>query len=299
MAKRDGLFIGIYGPPKAGKTVCAAAAAASGIVAALPGAMLSVNALLGFDFGDREKRVYDVNDSIAVVRQNAGKVPTILVDDLTIQVENLRRGLEKKNTTFGELWRMVCGSIIDLRDVSRHATTLGTTVIVTCHEAPPKLSGGKPVKGGPGLPGQLPQDFSGMLDIVARAMFNSSAAPWKYELQTGPIADYSTGDRLNIFPSPAPMNLAEGLRAAGYDIPRPAGLEWMEAAVKGCSEAILKGGLENWRETSLKLVEKLNNGTRQPKHIRWVITDALHRAIIQSNQSDTTSWLKDSDAITI
>lgn len=299
MAIKKGLFIGVYGRAKAGKTVCAAAAASGGHAIALPGALLSVGALYGFEYGDREKRAYDVTDAVAATRELAGKTPTILVDDVTLLMEAYRRKLEKANTTFGELWRMVCGSIIDLRDAARLATEKGTTVIATLHEVPPKISSGKPVLGGPGLPGQLPEQFAGMLDLCLRSVYDESAAPWQFVLRTSAQGDYITGDRLNVFPDPSPMNLAEGLRAAGYEIPRPKGMEWMDRAVEAAADYILKKGMENWRESLTTVLTKLNDGKRDVRHIRWVGQDALHRATIRQAKNDPLAWLKDKNAITL
>jgi hypothetical protein len=299
MSTKKGLFICVYGRAKAGKTVCAAAAASGGIAIALPGALLSVTALMGFEYKTREVRVADITDAVAALRLHAGKTPTILVDDLTLLMEAYRRKLEKANTTFGELWRMVCGAVIDLRDAARLATEKGTTVIVTAHEVPPKLSSGKPVLGGPGLPGQLPEQFAGMLDIVMRAVFNESSAPFQFELRTGAQSDYITGDRLNVFPDPSPMNLAEGLRAAGYDVPYPPGMEWLGSAVEPAASFIQKKGMENWRDSLKTVMTKLNDGKRDRRHIYWIGQDALHRAIIQKAKADPLGWLTSSDTITI
>ncbi len=73
------------------------------------------------------------------------------------------------------------------------------------------------------MPGQLPEQFSAFSDIVARVKYDETAAPWKFVLTTVSDAEFIGGDRLSIFPPNAPMNVAEALRAAGYNIPYPKG----------------------------------------------------------------------------
>ena len=166
-----------------------------------------------------------------------------------------------------------------MRDAARTAMAKGTHVIFNCHETPPKTSSGKYVRGGPKLPGQLPEQFSAFADVVARAQFDSTAAPWKYVLRTGPDAEFVSGDRLAVFPDPAPMNLAEALRCAGYDFPRPKGLEWQEKIVDQLSKKLLDGSLLEWRQVLKPAAEKLRSKYPLP-HIRWAMQDSLHRAIL-------------------
>ena len=76
------------------------------------------------------------------------------------------------------------------------------------------------------------------------------------------------------------MNVAEGLRAAGYLIPYPKGLEWIDKVAQGVCDEILKAGIENWSDVLQKAVEKLK-GKREIAHIRWALQDGLHRATIK------------------
>jgi hypothetical protein len=157
-------------------------------------------------------------------------------------------------------------------------------VIFNCHEQPPRTSSGKFVRGGPALPGQLPEKFSGMVDVIGRAMFEPTAAPWKYQLCFEPQADYVSGDRLSVFPGKAPMNIAEGLRAAGFIIPYPKGLEWIDSVAEKLSVKILEAGIENWSSVLKEAIEKLR-GKQDIAHIRWALQDGLHRATLRHYES--------------
>lgn len=267
----------VWGPSKSGKTTATGALGSCGHFIAHEGGLLPLRHYLGL-----ENTPFDTADNIEqaakIVSNKAGKVPTIVVDDFSLLVEQTISQLETKHS-FGEMWRKLRRHVLDIRDASRSATQKGTHVIFNCHEAPPKTSSGKYVRGGPQMPGQLPEQFSAFADIVTKVEFNATASPWKYLLRTGPSSEYIAGDRLAIFPDPAPMNLAEALRLSGYDIPRPKELAWQEKIVAALSNKILQAGLEEWREILRPASQKLCTKYPLP-HVRWTLQDALHRAIL-------------------
>jgi len=273
----SGIFVVIYGPSKTGKSTATGAAGASGLFLAQSGGLLPLVNYLGLaDVEFLEPKV--VEDASKIVVKAAGKYPTIVIDDFSLLVEQTIQELETKHS-FGDMWRELRHQVLGIRDAARMATAKGTHVIFNCHQSPPKTSSGKYVRGGPQLPGQLPEQFAAFADIVARVKFDPTAAPWKYVLRTGPDAEHISGDRLDIFPDPAPMNLGEALRLAGYDIPRPKGLEWMEKVVASLSEKVLDEGLADWRRTLKPAAEKLREKYSLP-HVRWAIQDSLHRAVL-------------------
>jgi len=275
----DGIFAVIYGPSKTGKSTATGAAGAGGLFIAQTGGLLPLKNYLGLE-KVRVQAAQNVQHAGDIVTKAAGKVPTIVVDDLSLLTEVTVTELEK-NHTFGEMWRKLRHQVLFMRDAARYATSNGTHVIFNCHQSPPKTSSGKYVRGGPKLPGQLPEQFSAFADIVARVEYEETAAPWKYVLRTGPNPEYISGDRLDIFPDPAPMNLGEALRAAGYKLPRPKELEWMEPLVDKTSALVLSEGLENWRETLRKVGTKIRD-QHDLRHVRWALQDSLHRAVIKN-----------------
>tara|TARA_R100000963_G_scaffold34891_2_gene30078 strand:+ start:512 stop:1411 length:900 start_codon:yes stop_codon:yes gene_type:complete len=273
-----GVFITIYGPSKAGKSTSTGAAGACGLFIAQEGGLLPIKNFLGVPVSFLTAK--NVEDAAKMVEQGAGKHPTIVVDDFSLLVEQTVSSLEQKHG-FGEMWRKLRQQVLGMRDAARMATAKGTHVIFNCHESPPRTSSGKYVRGGPMMPGQLPEQFSAFSDIVARVVYDETAAPWKYVLQTAPDAEHICGDRLDILPDPAPMNIGEALRAAGYDIPRPKGLTWQDKVVDALSKQVLDSGIENWRPTLKAAAEKLVSKYDQA-HVRWALQDSLHRAIIMN-----------------
>tara|TARA_R100000808_G_C2155439_1_gene167913 strand:+ start:11563 stop:12465 length:903 start_codon:yes stop_codon:yes gene_type:complete len=273
----SGVLAVIYGPSKTGKSTATGAAGAGGLFIAQPGGLLPVTNFLGLE-GIEYLCPKDVESAAKAVSSNAGKYPTIVVDDFSLLVEQTVQQLEQKHS-FGDMWRALRHQVLLMRDAARTATAKGTHVIFNCHETPPKTSSGKYVRGGPKLPGQLPEQFSAFADVVARVQFDATASPWKYVLRTGPDAEFVSGDRLAVFPDPAPINLAEALRCAGYDFPRPKGLEWQEKIVDQLSKKLLEGSLLDWRQTLKPAADKLQSKYPLP-HIRWAMQDALHRAIL-------------------
>ncbi len=288
-----GIFAVFYGPSKTGKSTATGAAGACGLFIAQPGGLLPLKNFLGLD-NIEFMCPKDVEGAAELVASSAGKHPTIVVDDFSLLVEQTVQKLETKHS-FGDMWRALRHQVLTMREAARAATASGTHVIFNCHEVPPKTSSGKYVRGGPKLPGQLPEQFAAFADIVARVAFEETAAPWKYVIRTGPSHEYVSGDRLDVLPDPSPMNLAEGLRAAGYEIPRPKVVSWHESCVEQLSNKILDSGIEGWRDilkpASTKLLEK-----HSPSHVRWALQDALHRAVIQnSHKEKVTRMFEEAD----
>ena len=272
-----GLFVTVYGPAKTGKSVCTGAAGACGLFIAQSGGLLPLRSFLGL-MDINEHTVPSVEKAAKIIIKEAGKHQTIVVDDFSILVEQTIAQLEQTHS-FGDMWRALRHQVLGIRDAARMATEKGTHVIFNCHEAPPKTSSGKFVRGGPALPGQLPEQFSAFSDIVARVVYDETARPWSFVLRTVSDAQYIGGDRLAIFPPNAPMNLAEALRTGGYAVPRPAEVRWHAEFVDKLSDAVRERGIDNWRDTlqkSLPLVE----GKYPNPHIRWALQDALHRAVL-------------------
>ena len=89
-----------------------------------------------------------------------------------------------------------------------------------------------------------------------------------------------TKDRHGVTPDRAPMNTAEILRAAGYSIRRPPGLEWQEELVEALASAMTA---DPSSEAALvqEAIELAREHTDDDLHIRWVLRDSLDRSILQ------------------
>ena len=277
-----GVFVTVYGRSKTGKSTCTGAAGAAGLFIGSPAGLLPLKSFLGIDKVN-VKSAKNVDEAAELLLKHSGpEMPTIVVDDFSLLVEDTISQLEKTHS-FGDMWRALRAQVLRVRDAARKATEKGTHVIFTCHESPPKTSSGKAVRGGPAMPGQLPEQFSAFSDVVARVKYDETASPWKYTLCTVSDSQFIGGDRLSIFPLNAPMNIAEALRAAGHNLPRPKDLEWMEKTVAKLSSAVLKAGVANWRETLKPAADKLLE-KHKPQHVRWALQDALHRAILTNSR---------------
>ena len=285
----QGVFVTVYGRSKTGKSTCTGAAGAAGLFIADGGGLLPLRSFLGIE-SVNTVAAHNVQEAAELIEKHASpELKTIVVDDFSLLVERTIGQLEKTHS-FGDMWRALRAQVLRCRDAARSATEKGTTIIFNCHESPPKVSSGKAVRGGPAMPGQLPEQFSAFSDIVARVKYDETAAPWKFVLTTVSDAEFIGGDRLSIFPPNAPMNVAEALRAAGYNIPYPKGMEWAEGTVAKLAKAVEKNGLENWRETLKPAADTLMK-KHSPQHTRWVIQDALHRAILTNSRKGMVSEL--------
>ena len=269
-AAKDGVFIVLYGPSKAGKTVCTGAASASGMVIAQPGALLPLQSFLGVEEVS-EYRAETLGMAITHLRKEGKKHPIVAIDDFSVLVER----------SFGGNWKKLTEDVYEIRDIARELTQKGTTVIFNCHEQPERTSSGKYIRGGPALPGQMPEKFSALADVVLRTVYDDTAAPWPFVFWSRARANYIAGDRISIFADAGPMNLAEGLREAGYSVPRPKGLEWQEKLAESAAKKILADDIENWRASLKGIIAKL--GDKKPKpHVRWALQDGLHRAVLRN-----------------
>jgi len=280
-----GVFICLYGPSKSGKTVASAAAGATGVFIGAPSGLLSARKFLGIEtLNIRPARI--VPDATAQIRSlKSQSVPAIVIDDFSLIVESTINEYESSKGR-ASMWSSLTRDVLEIRDAAREATERGCVVIFNCHEQPPRTSSGKFIRGGPALPGQLPEKFSGMVDVISRVMYEPTAAPWKYQLCFEPQADYVCGDRLGVFPGMSPMNIAEGLRQAGYDVPYPQGLEWAPPVVEKIASRILEAGMESWPEILQGSFEKLRAEKKcSPAHLRWILQDALHQAVIRNHQN--------------
>ncbi|MCW4027955.1 MAG: ATP-binding protein [Candidatus Bathyarchaeota archaeon] len=284
-APQKGVFFCLYGPSKAGKTVASAAAGATGVFIGDPSGLLSAKTFLGIEKLNimPGRIVPDITSAIEKITASTKKIPSIVVDDFSLIVETTINEYEKTKGRAG-MWSALTRDVLAARDAARVATSQGIIVIFNCHEQPPRTSSGKFIRGGPSLPGQLPEKFSGMVDVIGRAMYEPTASPWRYQLCFEPQPDYVSGDRLSVFPGKSPMNIAEGLRAAGFSVPYPKGLDWIDSEAGKISSEILIKGIENWGEVLEAAVERLKMAGKETPHVRWALQDGLHRATIKHYQ---------------
>ena len=280
MANTDSLYGGanvvaaIYGPGGAGKTTDMLYSFPTGLFVAQPGALKPAHHVVGYVPASVEAAT--IMDATEVLKRHgsSGKYAAIIVDDFSLLAEQTVAVLEKKFSGF-KLWGEVRDVTLAFRDTARH---LGLHVVLTAHESTPKTTNGLFVRGGPRLPGRLPEDVPTVCDVVLRAASDTSRKGW-HACYRCTIDDPSwvTKDRHGVTPDKAPMNLAEILRAAGYVIPRAPGLDWQEEYVENLAAALLGAPTGQDKAVLTDAINALREAGVEDLAIRWTLRDALDR----------------------
>lgn len=267
-----------------------------------PGALKPSVNVVGFDIP--EANVYDpksVPDATAKLKEIAkkGKHKAAVVDDFSLLTELSFAMLEARGLSGWKLWGALADEVLEFRDTGRR---LGMHVLVNMHERGPSIVNGTALRGGPKLPGKLPESFPAACDIILRAAPGSSAfgqkLGWANVYKCNPSDPaFVTGDRHGVTPDSAPMNLGEILRAAGYDVPRAPGMDWMDRAVEAVADVLLKGGPTqdnaNMQQAAPWLKEQMLTMAHYASlassiegqrlfglHMRWVLRDAYDRVVL-------------------
>ncbi len=267
----------------------------SAVFIALRAALKPSESVVGISLPDENilnvNTVPDATKAIkAIAARKGAKPPAVVVDDFSLLCEQTMSVLEQKLSGF-KLWGALRDEVLEFRDACRQG---GMHVVVNAHENAPRTVNGAYIRGGPRLPGRLPEDFPAACDLVLRAVPDPMRPGWKVAYrctETDPA--YITGDRHGVTPDMAPMNLAEILRSAGYRLPRAPGMEWLEEVVEGIAMSLLERPSE---ETAiLTNVTKYVIGQRYPNFaeftvrererallpVRWAIRDGRDRAVLR------------------
>ena len=280
----------VYGPAKTGKTLATVRAFPDGLFITPRGGLTCARWL------NWEPKVIEADASVGIpqitqiIQQTQDKYPAIIVDDFSILCD-LELAKCKKSHQGWSAFDAFNSRVYALRDAARNASC---HVILTMHEQPPKEvkkeGSVKYIPGSPLIPGwQLPEKLPAMADLVVRVIYDESAIGWPYLYQAGPDAAYITGDRLAITPDKFPLNLREVLLLAGYDLPRPEALQFMDEHVERISKVVAKELQE--KRPKLKPVltaflEKLTQEEIDTRHIRWILADALDRAQLRKHNNN-------------
>jgi hypothetical protein len=274
--------VAVYGPSGIGKTTDLLYSFPNGFFVAPTGALKPAHKVVGFvpESGEASTIMEATKLVADLGKRTDSKYDAIIVDDFSLLAESTVNALEKKFSGF-KLWGAVRDAVLDFRNTARHA---GMHVILTAHESTPRTMNGTFIRGGPRLPGRLPEDVPTACDLVLRAAFDQSRRGW-HACYRCTIDDpqWVTKDRHGVTPDRAPMNLAEILRAAGYTINRAPGLEWQEELVEAFTTALLEGGND---EAALmaEVIEIAREKTTDDLHVRWVMRDALDRASLRRSR---------------
>ena len=274
-----------YGPSGIGKTTDTGLSFPNALFIAAPGALQSIRNVAGYSpLVENASTLLDVTKLVNTVGSYKAKgadtkIDAVVVDDFSYLAEQTFASLEKKFNGF-RLWGELRDAVLDFRNAARFAKV---HVVVNCWEQAPKdKAGGGRVKGGPMLSGNLPEQVPAMFDMVLRCGQDPMRKPWQGIYQCTLDPNYIMKDRLNVASAahPAPMNMAELIRAAGYQISRHADTPWQEEMVEKVATSMLEAGPNQDKDIANKVYADLIRHATVPQ-ARWTLRDAMDRAVIR------------------
>ena len=274
-----------YGPSGVGKTTDTGLSFPNALFIAAPGALQSVRNVAGYEpLIENAGNIPEVTKLVLAIGQYKAKgadtkIDAVVVDDFSYLAEQTFAQLEKKFNGF-RLWGELRDAIIDFRNAARFAKV---HIVMNAWEQPPKdKPGGGRVKGGPMLSGNLPEQVPAMFDMVLRCGLDPMRKPWPGTYQCVADPNYIMKDRLNIASAchPAPMNMAELIRASGYVISRLPALKWQEEIVEKVALQMGTEGAARDKDIANSVYADLVKHVA-PQHARWTLRDAMDRAVIR------------------
>ena len=266
-----------YGPPKRGKTTDCGYSFPNGLFIAQPGALNPVHHLCGY--APAEVMASTIEDATAILKKYASnsQYDAVIVDDFSYLAENTTAAIKKKYRNGGwQMWDEITEATLAFRNTARN---VGLHVILNCWEKLPKNG----ALGGPMLVGQLSDKVPALCDLVLRCSVEPMRKPWVGVYTCDPTSPYITGDRFNVCTrlGTAPMNLAEILREAGYDMSRHKEIPWQEEFVESAASKILEGNGAQDAAIANQLYSSLLDKGVDYRIATWTLRDALDRAIIR------------------
>jgi hypothetical protein len=284
--------IAVYGPPGSGKSTDLAATLPDAWNFAPPGGTRSVQTFVGPElYAEMRQRVVqvrhlaEVTQYLALMAQGKIERRPVIVDDASILAgalhDILRPQFPMKNNF--QFWAAIRKHIRDLRDAGRWA---GVHVFLNAHpiEGAPQwvleesTGAMKFVKGGPLFAGkaqtaEVTHSFDVILE-VRRDQTRADKGLWPSTYWSEPNCEtHHVKDRHGIVETNTPMNLREILKAASFVMPRPPGLEWMDALAPVVAGRIDKG--EERGEIFHDIRGRLLGKGINRHHVGWALRDAF------------------------
>lgn len=284
----------IYGCSGAGKTTDTIQSFPDALFIAAPGA-LAPWTWLGMPYKPASANAPTIMAATELIQKHAkgGKYSAIVCDDFSLLSDATFAVIEKDHSRREArvMWGAVRECLLAFRHAAREA---GLHIVLTCHERGPHIHEKKGhVKGGPALPGTMPEDFPKSCDCVYRVQPEPSYPGWPmmYSAKPPDASDYVEKDRYNFVP-PAlrcgPMNLGELLRRGfgtegRFGIRRPRGLEWLEEIVAKLAEKLVGDAAtpgSDMQKAILRASEDVIRAKRtaDTRLIDWIFRDAIARA---------------------
>jgi hypothetical protein len=226
------------------------------------------------------------------------KFRTIIVDDFSLIADSELHHIQTNPRNAGfKAFDVLNKTMYKLRDAARNAEC---HVFLVMHETPPRevTRDNKTVfiPGHPSITGwKLPEKIPAMADFVVRVKYDAKAVSnWPYVYQAAPTPDYITGSRLAMMPAYSPTNIREVMLATGYDLPRPEGMEWMDDVAEAVCQELVKAEAKDKRSVKKwlssdgpALAETYKD--KDPRHVRWAISDGIDRAVLRRHKTNLLS----------
>lgn len=236
------------------------------------------------------------------------KRPDIAIDDISTLGQNWELVLRQDTNLFDgygnakgsgsfRFWELLVRPLTQLRD----ARMLGVHVVATAHEIPQSETKGRIDKGGPRFP---KKDATQILPAYFDTVVYTEALPGR---DLWPMVYYRAHpqwlgkDRHEVFFDPAPANMAEGLRAAGYDIqyPDPKIGRYVEQIAAAILDRNLPTNGPDFMTFVLGVGEKIREKQFSWPQVRWIIQDARDRVELLRVKDSPSAWLPKATEIVI
>lgn len=277
----DDALIGIsYGASGIGKTMDQGYSFPRAFFVAAKGALLPIQKTCGYT--PATDNVKNLKEGTALVKSLAktGKYRTVVFDDFSFLVQQTFTQLEAKYSGF-KLWGELRDQALEFRDVVREAKI---STWLNCWEQAPKVKpDGTRARGGPQLSGNLPEQIPALADLVLRAVHEPARLGWPVCYRCAPDPSWVMKDRIGVATliDPAPMNIAEILRARGIRVDRHPDLPWQEEAVEAISQQLTGVPRDDMGKINMFYTSLLQSGKSVPV-VRWTIRDAVDRSVIRA-----------------
>lgn len=263
-----------YGHSGSGKTVDLLYTFPNAAVLAAPGATNASYNLIGFQpqivpiqAGYTMEHLVHHIPAIAA----SGRFDAVIVDDLSFLATQTVMALEGRFHGW-KLWGEIKRLGVMLRDQARF---LGVGVGMNTWLKPPSMKDGKPRRGGPELPGSLPEAIPAMADLVLRCSWNEERRPWGGEYHGRASSTWIGKDRNHGIADPSPMNLRAILTVGGYRLSRLPGLEWQDGVMHQLADAVKGASPAEVAQVAEQVYKGLLSQNHDPRHVRWAVRDGL------------------------
>lgn len=291
---RDAAVVLLVGEAGVGKSVENIYSwAGCGLFVAQPNALAGQTSVVGTDISSRTVQLGRMEQVPDIIRAaGAAGYAAVVIDDASLLMKNTialtRDRFKTVSKSGGEgydygmytFWSGV------LQDVAYTARWAGVHVILNAHVQPAYTdkATGEFFKAGPDFDWKkLVRVMPHTADLVLQAVTRPPSAP---EWDTRADCDRNDPsvmmkDRFTVMPARGgPLNTAEVLRAAGYNIPRPSGLEWMNDVAEWVATEIAAGKPE---ADVTKAARAQLDGKVHPFHTRWALRDGVHRGRLRKH----------------